>query len=363
MSHYEARLEADLEQLRQRTRAVGGAVVEAQRKAVQAILHGDRALAYETILGDLAINREIRSIDKACHAFAVQHLPSAGHLRFVSSVLRLNIAIERIGDYAATLCRLAVQLSKPPPAAMVSDIQLMADQSQRVLSQALEAWNTANADLARGTIGMAKQAAGAYDKTFADLLREGQQSSRPIGDLFALQVVLNRLDRVVAQAKNICEETVFTVTGETKAPKVYKVLFVDQRNDCESQLAAAYARKAFPESGTYSCAGWNPAAGLDPRCQLFMDRHGLDTSSLRPAPLAALQDELARYHVIVSLGGDVRPHVADIPFQVVVLEWDLGSSLAGLDQERAERLLEDLYRQIAHRVRELIQTLRGPGAS
>ncbi|MCB1033830.1 MAG: hypothetical protein KDD47_08365, partial [Acidobacteria bacterium] len=219
MSHYEARLESDLQKLRQRSHAVGTRVLEAQRRAVQAILHGDRTLAYETILGDLAINREIRSIDKACHAFVAQHLPSAGHLRFVSSALRLHIGLERIGDYAATLCRLAVKLSSPPPAAMVGDIQLMADQSQRVLKQALKAWDEGNAELARGTIGMAKQAASAYDKTFADLLREGQEGSRPIGDLFALQVVLNRLDRVVAQAKNICEETLFAVTGETKAPK------------------------------------------------------------------------------------------------------------------------------------------------
>ncbi len=363
MSHYEERLEADLKRLRQRTHTIGLKVLEAQKNAVQAILGGDRTLAYETILGDLAVNREIRSIDKACHAFVAQHLPSAGHLRFVSSVLRLNVGLERIGDYAATLSRLAVKLSSPPPSAMVGDIQLMADQSQRVLKQALKAWDEGNADLARGTLGMARQAASAYDKTFADLLREGTQGSRPIGDLFALQVVLNRLDRVVAQAKNICEETLFTITGETKTPKVYRVLFVDRRNDCDSQLAAAYARKAFPESGAYSSAGWEPAEALDPRCHLFMERHGLDTDDLVPTPLNRQRDALNQFHVIVSLGGDLRPQVEDLPFHAVVLEWDLGGRLEGLDQERAERLLEDLYKDIASRVRDLMEALRGEGAS
>ena len=44
----------------------------------------------------------------------------------------------------------------------------------------------------------------------------------------ALLSALNHLERISDQAKNICEETLFTITGETKAPKVYKILFLDQ---------------------------------------------------------------------------------------------------------------------------------------
>ena len=70
---------------------------------MHALLTRDRELAAEVILGDLPINREVRAIDALCHAFVARHLPSAGHLRFVSSVLRLNVELERIGDYAVTI--------------------------------------------------------------------------------------------------------------------------------------------------------------------------------------------------------------------------------------------------------------------
>ena len=56
----------------------------------RALLTLDRDLAYATVLGDKPINREIRELDRLCHAFVARHLPSAGHLRFVSSVLRLT---------------------------------------------------------------------------------------------------------------------------------------------------------------------------------------------------------------------------------------------------------------------------------
>ena len=137
MSHYEERLEADLGKIRGRLKEIGTQVEEAHKAAVHALLTGDRALAYETILSDHPINREIRGIDQACHAFVARHLPSAGHLRFVSSVLRLGVGLERIGDYASTICREAVQLSAPPSKAVARDIDLMADQSRGVLRQAM----------------------------------------------------------------------------------------------------------------------------------------------------------------------------------------------------------------------------------
>ena len=357
MSHYEERLEADLGKIRRRLKAIGVQVEEAHKAAVHALLTGDRTLAYETILSDHPINREIRSIDRACHAFVARHLPSAGHLRFVSSVLRLGVGLERIGDYASTICREAVQLSSVPSPTLARDIDLMADQSRGVLRQAMRSWNESSADLARGTIGMVKQASAASRKVFEDLLREGEEREGPLGDLFAMLVIFNRLDRVIAQAKNICEETLFAAAGETKAPKVYRILFLDEKNDCASLLAEAYGKKAFPEALACSSAGWAPAATIEPRAQVFMEQRGLDTAGLTPEP--PIHEDLADYHVIVSFGGDVRPHLPEIPFHTVVLEWDLGPGPHDMDQERAEGLIEEMYKKIADELQRLIETLRG----
>ena len=135
-------------------------------------------------------------------------------------------------------------------------------------------------------MGMVSQASAASRKVFEDLLREGEEREGRLNDLFALLVIFNRLDRVIAQAKNICEETLFAVAGETKAPKMYRVLFLDEKNDCASLLAEAYANKAFPEAVAAASAGWAPAEGVEPRVQLFMDPRGLDTAKLKPEPPA-----------------------------------------------------------------------------
>ena len=360
MSHYEERMQADLDAIRGRFAEIGADVVVAIERACQALLTFDQALAAQTILGDMPINRAIRDLDRRCHFFVARHLPSAGVLRFISSVLRLSIAIERIGDYAATMARQVVQLSAALPERVRGDIEMMSQQSTPMLRQALEAFVEGNAELARGTMAMAGQVDHSFDRVFADLLREGEKQSRELEDLFAMLIVFNRLERISDQAKNICEETLFAVTGETKEPKVYKILFVDDRNALWSPLARSAARKGYPESGHYESAGWAPAEALDPHFTAFCDQKSLDASGVQPRQIPSTHEELDDFHVIVNLGTGLREKLADRPFKTVLLDWDVvPEDGATID----DALLEETYKQITYRIRELMETLRGEDAS
>ena len=74
-------------------------VEEALENAVTALIKIDHELAYAIILEDNCINRGFEEINQLCYGFVARHLPSAGHLRMISSILRMNIEMERIGDY------------------------------------------------------------------------------------------------------------------------------------------------------------------------------------------------------------------------------------------------------------------------
>lgn len=357
MSHYEERLEADLRMLRDRMARQGETVREALRAAVHAFLTLDRKLAAATILGDNPVNRASREIDRRCHAFVARHVPGAGHLRFVSSVMRINVLLERIGDYAVTIARETAQAKEPPPRQLVGDIQMMADHDRRVLEQAMTAFSEGNAELARGTMGLASQKGRIFHRVFTDLLREGEKRSRGMEDLFGLLAVLYRLERVGNQVKNLCEETIFIATGETKQAKVYSILFVDEANDRWSQMAEAIARKAYPESGTYRSAGWRPAAAIDPRVAAFFDRRGYAVRHARPDLLPVRYDDLADYNVIVGLQPGTRSHIAELPFQTVLVEWDVVDDSEAVDDET----LEHVWKRMAHEIRDLMEILRGEG--
>lgn len=358
MSHYEERLENDLVQIRSRVSELVKRVDEALGDALRALLTGDLALANSVILGDLVVNRRVRKLDAKCHAFVARHLPSAGHLRFVSSVLRLSIALERVGDYAVIIARELAQLESPPPQQVADDLELNGEQTRQLFRQAGQAFDEGNADLAEGTRGMGHAVKVSLRKLTRDLMEAGKGLS--VNDVIALAAVVNSLRRVADQSENICEETTFVAIGKVPHKKLSSILFTADRDDCLTQLAVGYARKAYPDDNHFESAGWTAVEQVNPSCRRFMERLGLDSGNLKPTTLEELGAGVLEYEVIVSLDPDPKRHIAhDLPFQTVVLEWDLDDVPADLEGSEGEAALRRVFDQLKGEIGRLMEVVRG----
>ncbi len=362
MALYEERLSKDLTRIREEVASLGAAVQKAQEDAVQAALIGNKQLANQTILRDHPINRTTREITRLCHAFLATHLPSAGHLRLISSILRLVNELERIGDYAATIAREGLQLPHLPTGLLKQEMEDMAEQAHTALRQAMQSFNEKDAELARETRAFAAQGKGRGDMAFEELVHESETSHEQIRYLFDALILVGRLKRVCDRCKNICEETLFTVTGETKPPKAYNVLFLDEENNCQSQIAQAVARKAFPNSGSYDSAGKRNGVDLKPGLFGFLEAHGLVQGPIELSVLEPDVRTVSKYDVVVSLQGEVSDYLPQQPFRTVFLDWDVGTSPDGLGEAEAGQRYTEMYREITVRVRDLMETLRGEGA-
>jgi len=356
MSHLEQRLNNDLKNIRAKVAAQAILVESALRNAVQAFQTGDHTLAHTTVIQDHPINRNMRAIDRMCHSFIAVHLPSAGHLRLISAVIRASIELERIGDYAVTIAREAVQLSAPPSGEMGRELERLAGETFLMLKQSCKAFNELNPEIARSTMLIADQMEHNLDMVYDQMMSNGGQQQ--VKDTFATFVVFTQLKRSADQAKNLCEETVFAATGDQKAPKVYKILFVDKTNSVASQMAEAIARNNFPNSATYSSAGKNPAVDIDPGLRQFLEMRlnrfeGNITSITEISPQV-----LADQTLVVSLEGPVSDYFPQLPFHTAAQEWNIPVFGSG-----EESNMESLYREIALRISDLMGVLHGEGAS
>ncbi len=358
MTHLEERLENDLNKIRNRVEKQAEQVEASVTNAIHALQTGNKKLAYATILNDLAINRSMREIDSICHKFIAIHLPSGGHLRLLSSVIRVNMELERIGDYAVTIAREAVQLSKPPEGNMMRELDRMASETLLMLKQSIHAFNDLNAEMGRSTKLLADQMENNLDSIYTEIM--ANQDLGRAKEVLAVFVVFTQLKRVADQAKNLCEDAIFAVTGEQKAPKVYKVLFIDEENCCKSQMAEAIARRNYPDSGEYLSAGRQPASNLNADLVSFLEKRGQGLSNIQPSSLDDLTARtISDQFVIVSLEGEVSSYLPEIPFHSTALEWDLGP----VPEAGDEQGFENLYRAISLQVKDLMETLRGEGAS
>ena len=363
-SHYEERLEADLAKIQERLNDVGTRVETALSDSVNAVLTRDAGRAYKVVLGDMSINQSVQEIDALCHAFVARHLPSAGHLRFISAMLRMTTELERSGDYAVTIARESIQLSQPLADLACRELERMAKDSFQMLHQSLRAFRKGNAELAKSTMIYTDQVERSFSVVFDELLEEGQSGSRPVRDLFATFAIFNRIERVSDKAKNICEQTVFVATGETKQPKNYRILFLDQTNDYYSLIAEAIAHKGYPGSGDYASAGLEPATALRAPFVELMEERGIDVKNFNPRAIDWMPEEWSDFHVIVSLEGPVSRYTEEVPFRSVALEWKVPSRPGERDsQDEVKAKFEETYRAIANEVGQLMETLRGSNAN
>jgi protein-tyrosine-phosphatase len=198
------------------------------------------------------------------------------------------------------------------------------------------------------------------DGIYAELMANPDQSQAK--SLLSTFTVFTQLKRAADQAKNVCEETVFAVTGETKASKVYNILFIDGDNACASLMAEALARKSFPGSGNYSSAGARPASAVDAATVSFLAEKGLDISSAFPTPIDFKEYELAELHLVVCLQGAVSDYLPELPFHTTAVNWDIGAGALAADQSPDEEMLTGLYRELGSRISELMHLLRGNDA-
>jgi phosphate transport system protein len=351
MTLYEQRLSEDLQAIRGQVQDIADRVCAALETAVGAIAADDRETLNDVVMNDYAINRDIRCLDKSCHQFVARHLPAAGHLRFISAVLRMTIALERAGDYAVTISRVVLQLAQPLPERSIERIRSMSEISLTMLAQATQAFLAGDAELAEETKKLDYRVDRAYDEIFDVLMEDGRD--REPRELVSLLKIFSKVERFSDQAKNICEEAVFAATGRMKEPKVFKVLFLDERNELASQLARAIAQKAFPDSGSYSSAGWAPADELHPVLEAIAKDYGFDLSRARPTAVGPLDGFPTEYHVVVAINVEDDSALPSIPYHTILRKWTLE-----VHTDRIDELVHDL----SNKIDSMMGRLRGENA-
>jgi len=354
MSHFEQRLEADLKSIREWVWKMGDDVELALRNSKKALLTRDEKLAYATVLGDQPINRDSRACDRMCHTFIARYLPGAGHLREMAATMRVNIILERIGDYAVTISRESLQLQKDLPHKFIVQIDALANESIQILHESRAAFRHGNAELAKAQMLVAKRVETNMDAIYDQLFAEDNGlSARTALTVF---VVFNTFKRVADQAKNICDQTVYAIRGMAKKPKVFHILFLDQPGSDRGQLAVAIGRKYFPGAASYQAATPQSAQQVSADLQAFLTETGLPAEQLDTENIVGLEYDLSEFDLIITLAGTASDYVDKIPFHTSVLDWS-----SALDNCAPE--YPAMYRTLHAEIAALVNLLAGEEAN
>lgn len=350
MSHLEERMETDLNYIRDWVWNIGEDVENALRDAKKTLILRDPEMAYNIILGDYPINRASRRCDRLCHRFIARYLPGAGALREMASTIRINVILERIGDYAVTISREALQLKKPLPEKFAFRIDEVADNAIEILSESRQAFRDGNAEHAIALMAAAKRLDARMDAIYEDLFEKDEELNRT--SRMVIFAVLAMLKRIGDQSKNICDQTVFAVRGIAKLPKMYRILFLDQKDSGMGLLAAAIGQHNFAETVEFSAATPGGSESISEELAQFLVETGLPEDEIETEWLEGLEHDFADYTLIISLNGPYSDYVDKVPFHTSALNWDIEE-----DDDLTAR-----YRDLRTRITDLVELLAGQEA-
>jgi phosphate transport system protein len=360
-THYEETLQRDIDRIRRKVTDMGTLAEHALKSCLQALGERNRQLAYSVILRDQRIDELEKEIDRLCLEFIVRQQPVAGTLRFAYATIKINLELERVGDYAESIARQILTLSTLDADIPQARYQEMASLAIPMIHDAVRAFVTQDPDLARKTMEAEDRVDFLRHETNQELVEMLQAGKLPLAALTPLMSIANRLERVADQAKGICQEVLYICTGEyTKhqGTGVFRVLFVDEHNSCRSQMAEGIGNALGQPKFIFASAGLEPWR-LDPATVTFLRDKGIDIS--RNASRAVEQvPNLEYYQVIVALADEARKVFPPPPTKVVCIDWSTKdpSKVHGTAEE-VRAAYEETYQFLRAHLQDLVEAILG----
>jgi len=211
IENMETHFQQELNHLKKELLKMAGLAEQAIASAIDALVKRDTLLAEKTIREDKAINEMELEIDDLSLKLLALHQPMAADLRFITSAMRINIELERIGDLAVNIAERVLSLNQEPQLKPYIDLPRMAEISKMMVKDVLDAFVQGDADLARAVCERDDQVDDLNDQVFRELLSYMLADPQTITRAVHLIIVSKFLERIADHATNIAEGVIFMV--------------------------------------------------------------------------------------------------------------------------------------------------------
>jgi phosphate transport system protein len=202
----------ELEELNQKLLQMGG-MESAIRRSTRALMERNRELAEEVIRDEPKINRMEVEVDAVVTRLLALWQPVAGDLRFVTSALKINTDLERIGDLAKHIAERSISLMHHPLVRPMVDIPKMATLAESMLLNCLDAFVNRDAKLAQTVLLADAEVNHLRDSVHNELLETMQRDPGVVSAAIDLLFIARNLERIGDHATNIAEGVIFWVQG------------------------------------------------------------------------------------------------------------------------------------------------------
>jgi phosphate transport system protein len=215
--HLSTQFDAELSAVSTRVLEMGGMVESQVALAVLALTRFDAERAAQVLTQEARVNAIEMEIDSDLSSIIARRQPTARDLRLLIAISKTIGNLERIGDEAARIARMAQRLQMPgvwaPQRLPTADMGLEAELATRQLRKALDAFARLDTDAAIEVLRHDDQIDREFEGLMRKLITFMMEDPRTISACIDLVFVAKAIERVGDHAKNLAEQTIYIVNG------------------------------------------------------------------------------------------------------------------------------------------------------
>jgi len=233
--HFSSQFNQELQNLRSRVLAMGGAVEQQITDSVMALENRNAEMARAVIGADLHINALEVYLDEECSRILARRQPAAGDLRLIFSVIKTVTDIERIGDQAKGVARMAIKLAEADHVPRGVGLAHLGALVGTMVHKTLAAISTMDVELALEVARADIEADAEYRSVMQQLTTLMAEDPGSVAVALNLVWAARALERAGDHAKNICEYLIYLVQGQD----VRHVSIEDRERQVQARAADA----------------------------------------------------------------------------------------------------------------------------
>jgi len=201
-------------------RQLGGLVLHALEEALTALERGDLALADRVVRDDLKVNRLRYELEEGI----TEELSSATgkDVRPLVGALYVLAELERMGDHAEGIAKVALMLGPGPTLAMPGVVHELGRRTLSMVQRTLGALERQDANMARAICLEDDDIDALYDRAYQELISTMVADSSHITEATYMLWITHNLERIADRATNVCERVVYLATGHVEELNVSK---------------------------------------------------------------------------------------------------------------------------------------------
>lgn len=214
--HITKQFDVELETVRAKVLRMGGLVEEQIERAVEALHEGDMVLADFVIAEDHRVNGLEVGIDEDCTRIIARRQPTASDLRLVLAIIKTITDLERIGDEAEKIARMAKMIHGADRLQTTRSVDLRhsAQLAKSMVGRSLDAFARLDANSAMQVLRDDQN----VDESFRGILRQlitfMMEDPRTISNSIEMLFAAKAIERIGDHAKNMAEYVIFLVKGK-----------------------------------------------------------------------------------------------------------------------------------------------------